>query len=80
MIHELNIPAKPDPIPAAIDEGSLAKSVNAEIPGRVIQPGLEVVIEPDPDGTLDPALGVATTHPRDGPDGASTYGRCRCSS
>ena len=66
MIHEANIPAKSDPIPAAIDESSLSKSVNAEIPGWVIQPGLEVVIEPDPDGTLDPALGVAERIPATG--------------
>ena len=66
MIHEADIPAKSDPIPAAIDESSLSKSVNAEIPGWVIQPGLEVVIEPDPDGTLDPALGVAGRIPATG--------------
>ena len=66
VTYELDIPAKPDPIPATIDESSLSKSVNAEIPGRVIQPGLEVVIEPDPEGTLDPALGVATRIPATG--------------
>ena len=66
VIHEVDIPGKSDPIPAAIDESSLSKSVNAEIPGWVIQPGLEVVIEPDPDGTLDPALGVAERIPATG--------------
>ncbi len=66
LIHEADIPAKSDPIPAAIDESSLSKSANAEIPGWVIQPGLEVVIEPDPDGTLDPALGVAGRIPATG--------------
>ena len=66
MIHEADIPAKSDPIPAAIDESSLSKSANAEIPGWVIQPGLEIVIEPDPDGTLDPALGVAGRIPATG--------------
>ena len=66
MIHEVDIAGKSDPIPATIDESSLSKSVNAEIPGWVIQPGLEVVIEPDPDGTLDPALGVARRVPASG--------------
>ena len=66
MIHEADIPVKSDPIPAAIDESSLSKSANAEIPGWVIQPGLEIVIEPDPDGTLDPALGVAERIPATG--------------
>ena len=66
VIHRAEIPGTSDPIPAAIDEGSLSNSANAEIPGRVIQPGLEVVIEPDPDGTLDPALGVARRIPAEG--------------
>ena len=66
VVYELDIPAKPDPIPTEVDESSLAKSANAEIPGWVIQPGLEVVIEPDPGGTLDPALGVATRIPARG--------------
>ena len=66
VVYELDIPAKPAPIPATIDESSLSKSVNAEVAGWVIQPGLEVVIEPDPEGTLDPALGVAGRIPATG--------------
>lgn len=66
VTYEVDIPARPDPIPAAIDESSLSKSVNAEIPGWVIQPGLEAVIEPDPEGTLDPELGVAGRIPATG--------------
>ena len=38
----------------------LGPSSNAVIPAEVVQPGLEMVVEVDPDGTLDPALGVAT--------------------
>ena len=66
VTYELDIPATQDPIPAAIDESSLSKSLNAEIPGWVVQPELEVVIEPDPEGTLDPALGVAGRIPATG--------------
>ncbi|WP_419937577.1 M66 family metalloprotease [Candidatus Palauibacter sp.] len=65
-VHVENIPGKSDPIPDAVDEGSLSKSANAEIPAEVIQPGLEMVIEVDPDGALDPALGVATRIPESG--------------
>ena len=65
-IHVENIPGKSDPIPLEVDEGSLSKSANAEIPGHVVQPGLEVVIEVDPDGTLDPALGVVERIPETG--------------
>ena len=66
VTHQADMPAKPGPIPPSISEGSLSKSVNVEIPGWVIQPGLEVVIEPDPEGTLDPALGVARRIPATG--------------
>ncbi|MDE2751723.1 MAG: Ig-like domain-containing protein, partial [Gemmatimonadota bacterium] len=64
--HVVDIPGKSDPIPPEVDEGSLSRSANAEIPARVIQPGLEMVIEVDPDGTLDPGLGVARRIPETG--------------
>ncbi len=64
--HVANIPAASTPVPTEVDEGRLAKSANAEIPGHVVQPGLEMVIEIDPQGTLDPALGVAKRIPEAG--------------
>ena len=62
-VHVEDIPAKSDPIPTEVDERSLSKSANAEIPGDLLEPGLEMVIEIDPDGTLDPGLGVARRIP-----------------
>lgn len=64
--HQLEIPGKSTPVPTTIDEGSLDKSANADIPGSVVQPGLEMVIEIDPEGTLDPALGVTRRIPESG--------------
>ncbi len=64
--HVANIPAKTTPIPTDVDEGDLSKSANAEIPAEVIEPGLEIVIEIDPEGTLDSGLGVATRIPETG--------------
>ncbi|MXW18778.1 MAG: hypothetical protein F4Z83_14685 [Gemmatimonadetes bacterium] len=64
--HMENIPGKSSPIPTEVDEGSLSKSANAAIPARVIQPGLELVIEVDPEGTLDEELGVAKRIPETG--------------
>ena len=39
-------------LPGRIDESSLDRSFNAMIPASVIQPGLEMVVEIDPDGDL----------------------------
>lgn len=64
--HMEYVPGGSEAIPAKVDEGSLATSVSAEIPGRVVRPGLEMVVEVDPDGTLDPALGVARRIPATG--------------
>jgi hypothetical protein len=65
-VHVENIPGKPGPIPSEVSEGDPSRSANAGIPARVVRPGLEMVIEPDPDGTLDPAVGVAKRIPETG--------------
>ena len=64
--YTATIPGKSTAIPTEVDEGSLEKSANAEIPARIVQPGLEMVVEVDPDGTLDDSLGVVKRIPEDG--------------
>ena len=64
--HVEDIPGKTGPLPTEVDEGSLETSANAVIPGSLIQPGLEMVVEIDPDSTLDPSLGVAQRVPETG--------------
>ena len=64
--HVEFVSGKSGAIPVKVDEGSLATSVSAEIPGSVVRPGLEMVVEVDPDRTLDPALGVARRIPATG--------------
>ena len=64
--HVEYIAGKSAAIPTAVREGDLMRSAHAEIPGHVVQPGLEMVIEVDPEGTLDPALGVAKRIPQAG--------------
>ena len=64
--HVEYVPGKSEAIPARVDESSLATSVSAEIPGSVVRPGLEMVVEVDPDGMLDPALGVVRRIPAAG--------------
>ena len=64
--YAVDIPAKSTPIPTAVDEGDLEASANAEIPGEVVQPGLEMVIDVDPETTLDPSHGVIRRIPATG--------------
>ena len=66
QVHVTDIPGKPGPIPTAVVEADLTKSANARIPAEILQPGLEMVIDIDPDGTLDPELEVATRIPETG--------------
>ena len=65
-VHVADIPAQAHAIPAELNEGDLSASANALIPGRVIVPGLEIVVEVDPDSTLDPALSIAWRIPASG--------------
>ena len=64
--HVVTIPGGSTPIPAAADEGSLEESANAVIASGVVRPGLEMVVEIDPDGTLDPSLGIPRRIPETG--------------
>ena len=64
--HTVTIPGKSTAIPTEVDEGSLVKSANALIPPEVVQPGLEMVIEVDPEETLDAELGVVRRIPAEG--------------
>ncbi|WP_425153040.1 leucine-rich repeat domain-containing protein [Candidatus Palauibacter sp.] len=64
--YMVDIPGQEAPIPTEVNESDLRASANAEIPGSVVQPGLEMVIEIDPYGTLDPDLGVRRRIPDTG--------------
>lgn len=65
-VHVEDIPGQTNLVPEEIDEGSLSSTANAVVPGRVVQPGLEFVVETDPGGTLDPALGLTRRIPETG--------------
>ena len=65
-VHEVEISATSHPIPKKVAEGILKASANAEIPGRVVRPGLELVVEVDPEGTLDDSVGVVKRIPAEG--------------
>lgn len=57
--HVAEIPARGAAIPTEVDEGGLTASANEEIPGEIVRPGLEMVIEVDPEGTVPATLGIA---------------------
>ncbi|MDE2678581.1 MAG: M66 family metalloprotease [Gemmatimonadota bacterium] len=66
--YVVDIPGLEMPIPADVQdaEGDLAKSLNRWIPGSVVQPGLEMVIEIDREGVLPPGTGVTKRIPEEG--------------
>ena len=64
--YTVTIPGKSVVIPTEIDEGSLEKSSNVTIPDTVLHPGLEMVVEIDPEDTLDDDLLVTRRIPEEG--------------
>ncbi|WP_419164569.1 hypothetical protein [Candidatus Palauibacter sp.] len=64
--YTAEIPAGAEVTPTTVNEGRWAGSANARIPGEVIRPGLELVVEIDPEGTPDAARGVARRIPEQG--------------
>lgn len=65
-VYVADIPAKAGSLPTRVYEGDLGVSANATIPARVVRPDLEVVIDVDPEGELDPSLGVVKRIPESG--------------
>ena len=53
IVHSVEIPAQDLAVPEQIEEGALMYSANAEIPGTVVMPGLELVVNIDSAGSLD---------------------------
>ncbi len=66
QVHTVEIEGGSAALPTELDESSLAHSANVDIPGDVLQPGLEMVIEVDPDGTLGLVLGMVKRMPATG--------------
>ena len=66
LTHVVEIPGSDGPIPPEVDEWDLGNSANAAIPARVVQPGLELVIEVDPLGVVDASVDMPRRMPPEG--------------
>ena len=65
-VHRVVMTRDANRIPAEADEGDLELSYNAVIPARIIVPGVEMVVEVDPDGTLPITAESETRFPDEG--------------
>ena len=65
-VHSASLETPASSIPLDVEEGRLGHSFNARIPGHVLQPGLEMVVELDPDGTLPLKPGSSSRFPASG--------------
>ena len=65
-VHRLEIPGGKTRIPREIDEGDLSTTANAVVPGEVLMPPFEMVIEIDPEGTAGPDAGIGGRVPPTG--------------
>ena len=53
LVHSVDIQAQDTAVPEQIEEGMLVFSANAEVPGTVVSPGLEMVVNIDSAGSTD---------------------------
>ncbi|MYA33295.1 MAG: hypothetical protein F4164_06450 [Gemmatimonadales bacterium] len=65
-IHTMRLDPASDRIPLAADEGRLDRSFNGVVPGRILQPGVELVVELDPDGVVPADPGSDRRVPAEG--------------
>lgn len=65
-VHSVSLPGSSRPLPTAVDESSLDASANALIPASVLVPGLELVVDIDPEGALPAGTGVPRRWPEEG--------------
>lgn len=65
-IHTMRLDPPADRISVEADEGRLDRSFNGEVPGWVIRPNVEVVVELDPDGLVPAGPGSQQRAPARG--------------
>lgn len=66
VVFERVIPPETEHIPVNVDEASLLRSYDVEVPGPLIQDGVRLVVRLDPDGVVPLAPGSRTRYPEEG--------------
>lgn len=66
VTHTVTIEPPVEKVPRRMNEGDITNSYNAVIPGHVFQPGVEVVIEVDPEGKVPMSEGSRARIPAEG--------------
>lgn len=66
LAHTLTIPAPSSTLPVSHDEGVLASTWNAVVPGSLLQPGTSVLVDVDPDDLVAEADESDNTFPASG--------------
>ncbi len=66
IVHTEDIPVQDTVVPARIEEGMLMYSANAEIPGSVVMPGLEMVVNIEQPGSAGTGSNVIMRIPETG--------------
>ena len=67
-VHRAVMTRDANQIPAEADEGDLELSYNAVIPAEIVVPGVEMVVEVDPEGTLPLSAESEARFPEEGSD------------
>ena len=65
-VHSVDIAGNGATVSREVEEGSLSASLNAEVPGWVVTPGLEMVVEIDTDGASDASTSIGGRLPASG--------------
>ncbi|MDE0357996.1 MAG: M66 family metalloprotease [Gammaproteobacteria bacterium] len=67
-VHRVTMTRHASEIPVEVDEGDLELSYNAVIPGEIIVPGVEMVVEVDPEGAVPITAESEPRFPHEGSD------------
>lgn len=66
VVHTVNIPAPSATLPVSPDERSLISTWNVQVPGSLLQPGISVRVDVDPDNAVAEADETDNTFPSSG--------------